>query len=215
MPKKKAWRKNGLGQKVKPFSPTKAIDVCIGKEENNRKQKEEQKKETGMGLQPNYLDHLGASYDPYGLYIFIYYLLNNYLLLPPQGQYTSYHEMSYSKRGTKLKKEKKNRKYPPLCPISCRLSYRWTSTLQGLHIAVATHHCSILSKSGVHPPATPNAFPLTNPHHSLLSWTILPAYIYIWLTWICWPGIQLPVCSLRHITYLIKSNLTQLKINKN
>ena len=36
-------------------------------------------------------------------------------------------------------------------PLSCGLGHRRTSTLQGLHIAFATHKCGISSKSRVHP----------------------------------------------------------------
>ena len=45
--RRKELRKNGLGKKVKPSTPTQATDARMGKEEKNRKQKEEQKKETG------------------------------------------------------------------------------------------------------------------------------------------------------------------------
>ena len=38
-----------MGQREKPFTPNKATDARIGEEETNRKQKEEQKKETGSG----------------------------------------------------------------------------------------------------------------------------------------------------------------------
>ena len=34
---------------MKPYTPAQAIDALIGNEEQNRKQKEEQKKETGSG----------------------------------------------------------------------------------------------------------------------------------------------------------------------
>ena len=43
-------RKNGLAQRVKPSNPTLAIDALIGEEEQKRKQKEEQNKETGSGF---------------------------------------------------------------------------------------------------------------------------------------------------------------------
>ena len=82
--------------------------------------------------------------------IFIYLLF--YHFPPPlQGQHASCHEMSHSKIGAKLKKKKKNKIYS-LCPLSCRLSHKRTSTLQRLHIGVATHNCGIPSRSGVHPP---------------------------------------------------------------
>ena len=58
----------------------------------------------------------------------------------------------------------------PLCPISCMLGHRRTSTLQGLHIGVAS-----CQSQGFIPRATSHAFPLTNPRHSLLSWTVLLA----------------------------------------
>ena len=54
MPRKETRRKergkNGLGQRVKPFTPTQAIDARMGEEEKNRKQKEEQNEETGSGV---------------------------------------------------------------------------------------------------------------------------------------------------------------------
>ena len=43
-------------------------------------------------------------------------------------------------------------------PLSCRLSHRRISTLQGLHIAIATHNCGISSWSGVHTPCIPLPF---------------------------------------------------------
>ena len=76
--------------------------------------------------------------------------------------------MNYSKREAKLKKEKKN-KISLLCPLSCRLSHKCTSTL---HIALATQNCGISSKWGVHPPGYTQCTPPHKPH-SLLSWTIL------------------------------------------
>ena len=57
-----------------------------------------------------------------------------------------------------------------LYPLSCRLSHRQTSTLEGLRIAVASSQ-----GQGFIPWATPHAFPLINPCHSLLSYTILLA----------------------------------------
>ena len=46
--KKKERRKNGSAQRVKPSTPTEAIDARMGEEQKNRKPKKEQKKETGM-----------------------------------------------------------------------------------------------------------------------------------------------------------------------
>ena len=46
--KKEKKKRNGLGQRVKPSTPTQAIDARIGEEEKNRKQ-EEKKKETVSG----------------------------------------------------------------------------------------------------------------------------------------------------------------------
>ena len=104
-------------------------------------------------------------------------LINKHYLHPlPRGWHSSCHEMGYNKRETKLKKEKKRKKFSPLCPLSCMLGHRPTSTLQGLHIDVATHNCGISPRTEVHPPgytATPHTFHLTNPRHSLLSCTIL------------------------------------------
>ena len=53
-------------------------------------------------------------------------------------------------------------------PLNCGLGH---SALQGLHIAVATANCGILSKSRVHPPFIPPP----KPRHSFLSCTILLA----------------------------------------
>ena len=61
-------KKNESRQKAKPSTPTQAIDAHMGEEEKSRKQKEEQKKKKGADPQPSYLDHLVASYDPYGSY---------------------------------------------------------------------------------------------------------------------------------------------------
>ena len=69
---------------------------------------------------------------------------------------------------TKLRKKKKIIFH--LCPLTCRLSHRWTSTLQGLHIALASYQ-----GQGFIPWGITHAFLLTNLHHSLLSWTILLA----------------------------------------
>ena len=44
--RRKERRKNRFEQKAKPSTPTHAIEVHMGEEENNRKQKEEQEKET-------------------------------------------------------------------------------------------------------------------------------------------------------------------------
>ena len=60
-----------------------------------------------------------------------------------------------------------------LCPLSCRLGHRWTSTLHRFHIAVATNNYSILSRSGVHILSMPHAFPFTNPHHAPSSSILL------------------------------------------
>ena len=75
---------------------------------------------------------------------------------------------------TKLKKEKKNRKFPFYA--LCRLGHRRSSTLQGFPITVVTHNCVIQSQ-GFIPRAAPHAFPLTNPRYSFLSWTIFLVYL--------------------------------------
>ena len=63
-------------------------------------------------------------------------------------------------------------------PFSCSLRHRWTSALQELHITVATHNCGISSMSRVHPPGNAPYIPsLINPRHTLLSCTILLAYL--------------------------------------
>ena len=89
--------------------------------------------------------------------IFGYLFMKHHPFPTPRGRHTSCHEMSYSRRETKLKEEKKN-KFSPLCPLSCRLGHRRTSTLQGLHVAVAFRQ-----GQGFIPRATPHAFPLKPP----------------------------------------------------
>ena len=56
--------------------------------------------------------------------------------------------------------------------ISCRFIHRWTSTLQGVHIPVATHNCDILSRSGVHP----LGYTLCIPPHKPLPFTPILDY---------------------------------------
>ena len=58
-------------------------------------------------------------------------------------------------------------------PLSCGLGHRRTSALQGFHIAVATHNCTISSKSKVNPPGIAPCIPPHKPspytpimHHS-------------------------------------------------
>ena len=93
--------------------------------------------------------------------IFIYSLYFNQF--PPlRGGHASCHEMSESRRLVKLKDSF------PFMPLSCGLGHRRTSALLGLHKAVASRQ-----GQGFIPRATPHAFPLTNPHHTLLSCTIL------------------------------------------
>ena len=54
-----------------------------------------------------------------------------------------------------------------LFKLQVALGHIKTSPSQGLHIAVTTNSYSISLKSGVHPRATLQAFPLTNFQHSL------------------------------------------------
>ena len=84
-------------------------------------------------------------------------------LPPPRGRHASCQEMSYSEREEK-------QKIPPLCHLNGRLGHKRTSTLQRLHIAMA----SCQGQQFI-PLATPHSFPLTNPCHSPLSWTLLLA----------------------------------------
>ena len=95
----------------------------------------------------------------------------HYLLPPPPGRHTSYHETSYSKREAKLKKEeifpfmpfklqaRPQIGFPPKCFIQL-----WQPT-------------NVESRQGQRfiPQATPHAIPLTKPRRSLLSCTILIA----------------------------------------
>ena len=66
--RRKEQRKNESGQRVKLSTPTQAIDARMGEEEKNRKQKGEQKKETGSGPPAQLPRPSVASYDPYGSY---------------------------------------------------------------------------------------------------------------------------------------------------
>ena len=68
---------------------------------------------------------------------------------------------------------KSREKYFPLCPISCCLGHRKPSTSQEL--AITTNNYGISSKSGFIHRAMTQAFPFTNPCHSLLPITILLA----------------------------------------
>ena len=65
--RRKERRKNGSRQRATPSTPTQPLDACMGEEEKNGKQKEEQKKQEARP-QPSYLDNLVASYDPHGSY---------------------------------------------------------------------------------------------------------------------------------------------------
>ena len=74
--------------------------------------------------------------------------------------------MSFNKRETKFKKEKKKQKISPESPVICRLDHRRNSTLKGLHIAVGCAPCIPPRKP---PPFTPildhspNPFSLNTP----------------------------------------------------
>ena len=52
--------------------------------------------------------------------------------------------------GSKVKIEKKEENFP-LMHLGCKFGHSETSTFQGLHIAVTTQNCDILSKSGLGP----------------------------------------------------------------
>ena len=106
--------------------------------------------------------------------------IKHYPFPPQRGWHASCHKLSWSKRETKLKKKKK-KKFPPLCPLSCRLSHKQTSALQGLHIAVATHNCGISPRSGVHPLdyapwIPPHKLSLFTPIRDHFPWSLLAWY---------------------------------------
>ena len=61
-----------------------------------------------------------------------------------------------------LKKEEKQKIFP-IYPLSFSLGHRRTSTLQGLHIGVATHNCGISLRSRVHPPGYSPCIPPHKP----------------------------------------------------
>ena len=106
------------------------------------------------------------------MYIFTYYTVTS---SRHHGVGTHHgNKKSYSKREAKLKKEKKNN-ISPLCPLSCKLGHKRTSTLQRLHITVATHNCSISSRSGGSSPGYTPCIPLHKPPPFTLSCTILLA----------------------------------------
>ena len=54
-------RKRSEAQRAKPRTSIPAIDALIGKEEQTRNKKREQRKKKEAGLQPSYLDHSVAS----------------------------------------------------------------------------------------------------------------------------------------------------------
>ena len=101
----------------------------------------------------------------------IYYNFNK--VPAPCGWRASCHEMSKSRRLVKLKGMKKEIFH--FMPLSCGVRHRQTSILQGLHIAVATHSDSILTGQKLIPQATPHIFPITYPHHTILSCIIFLA----------------------------------------
>ena len=68
---RKAKKRKGIkAQRVKPSTKVWVTDALRGEKEQNGKQKENKRKETGSGS-PSWLppDHLVASYDPHGSYI--------------------------------------------------------------------------------------------------------------------------------------------------
>ena len=69
-----------------------------------------------------------------------------------------------SRREAKIQNKRKERKFP----LYALTSQAWPQTNlhpQGLHITVATHNCSISSKSRVHP----QGYVRRNPRHSFLA----------------------------------------------
>ena len=95
------------------------------------------------------------------IYLFVLFIIKP--SPPPRGRHATCHEISYSIKETKVEKQKKNRKFSPLCPLSCRHGYKRSSTLQDLHIAVATHNCGISPRRGVHPPGYAPCIPSHKP----------------------------------------------------
>ena len=90
------------------------------------------------------------------------FIINRHIL-PPWSLHASCHERNKRRNEAKLKLKK----FTPL----------QTPAINSYHtlIAVATYNFAILSKLGVHPSATPQAFHFTNPCYSLLSHTIFIA----------------------------------------
>ena len=93
------------------------------------------------------------------------------------GRHASCHEISYSKRETKLKKEKNN-KFSPLCPLNCRFGHRRTSTFQRLYIFCGNpqlwHPVKVRGSSpGLRPMHFPSGTPAIHSYltpFSLLAW---------------------------------------------
>ena len=110
------------------------------------------------------------------IFIYLFYIITQHLLPPPCDRHASCHEISYGKRETKLKKEKKRNKFTSLYPLSCRLCHRQISN-PWLHIFVTTHNCGISSRSGVYPPGYASYIPHLQTRHSPLSCTIVLTYL--------------------------------------
>ena len=122
-------------------------------------------------LTPQQYKPLSAACWGYSL-IFIYLLYFNQLL-PAWLWYASCHEMNKSRKLVKLNDMKKE--IFPFILLSCGLGHRQISALQSFIrlwylTTIASCQCQ-----GFIAQAMPHAFPLTNPHHTFLSCTILLA----------------------------------------
>ena len=119
---RRAKKKKGFeAESLKPPTPTRLIVALIGEGERNEIGKII-KKEQGVGPQPTYpepfrsLPTICRDHTVRILWNILFILLYCHLLPSPRGRHASCHKMSYIKRETKLKKEKKNN-ISPLCPL--------------------------------------------------------------------------------------------------
>ena len=115
------------------------------------------------------------------IFIYLFYLLHNISFY--HHKVSTHHTMKWTtikKKQSLRRKETKTDKFYPLYPLSCRLSHRQISTLQGIHIAVAIHNCVCHQGLGFIIQAMPHSLPLTDP----------PSFTPILLPSLCLPNTQ-------------------------
>ena len=106
--------------------------------------------------------------------LFFYFFIIHYLLPPTWGLNTLCYEMSYSKRETKLKKEKKRNFLFYILQVIASATDRFPPFKGFIQLWQPTTMASCQGQ-GFILWAIPHAFSFTTPHHSLLSCTILLA----------------------------------------